>query len=311
MSTANTTDTAGTTSTAGVSGASDAADKAGGAVGTEGSAGSGTPAGGPRLLALAHRLLGSPEEAAQAVRAASRARPAATPTTAPAEITRACLELLRARESLRPVPRGPWDRAWPESRHHPGDTDTQDAQGVQDDLAALDALTPSERVVFVLHDEFALPYEAIAPIIERTPVATRRLDTRARRRLEGTEKMPEPDPERQRSAVAAFHSAARGGDLAALHALLDPDVVLRSDTGAPPPAHGARAVARTLADRAKAALPALVDGLAGLVRAAPDGTPRTVFAFTVLDDRITAVDALADPAHLSRLRLAPETEPAH
>ncbi|MEU7023396.1 sigma factor-like helix-turn-helix DNA-binding protein [Streptomyces sp. NPDC046203] len=309
MSTAKTTETAGTASTAGASGAPDAADKAGGAVGTEGSAGSGALARGPRLLALAHRLLGSPEEAAQAVRAVSRARPAATPATAPAELTRACLELLRARESLRPVPRDPWDRAWPESRHHhPGDTDVQD---VQDDLATLDALTPSERVVFVLHDEFALPYEEIAPIIERTPVATRRLDTRARRRLEGTEKMPEPDPERQRIAVAAFRSAARGGDLAALHALLDPDVVLRSDTGAPPPAHGARAVARTLADRAKAALPASVDGLAGLVRAAPDGTPRTVFAFTVLDDRITAVDALADPAHLSRLRLTPETEPAH
>jgi RNA polymerase sigma-70 factor (ECF subfamily) len=279
--------------------------------------GLGTAPGRTRLQALAHRLLGSPDEAARAVSQArlSSAAPttslATAPTTPPASATatapapapvadlaRACLELLRARESRRPVPRDPWDRSWPESRRAPGDLDP------------LDVLTPSERVVFVLHDEFTVPYEEIAPIVERTPAAARRLGTRARRRLEGTEKMPEPDPARQRTAVAAFRSAARGGDLATLHALLDPDVVLRSDTGAPPPAHGARAVAHALADRARTALPALVDGVAGLVRAAPDGTPRTVYAFTVLDDRITAVDALADPAHLSRLRLTPETEPA-
>ncbi|MEU3073051.1 sigma factor-like helix-turn-helix DNA-binding protein [Streptomyces laurentii] len=274
--------------------------------------GLGTAPGGTRLLALAHRLLGSPDEAARAV--SRTRRPPAAPTTSPAtappasatvpapapvaDLARACLELLRAHESRRPVPRDPWDRSWPESRRAPGDLDP------------LDVLPPSERVVFVLHDEFTVPYEEIAPIVERTPAATRRLGTRARRRLEGTEKMPEPDPARQRTAVAAFRSAARGGDLAALHALLDPDVVLRSDTGAPPPAHGARAVAHALVDRARTALPALVDGVAGLVRAAPDGTPRTVYAFTVLDDRITAVDALADPAHLSRLRLTPETEPA-
>ncbi|MFF0434729.1 sigma factor-like helix-turn-helix DNA-binding protein [Streptomyces sp. NPDC004327] len=227
--------------------------------------------------AMASRLLGPSGEAAEALRVGAT----------PQDVARTCLDLLRSREARRPVLKDPWDRSLPR-------------RGERD---ALDVLTPSERVVFVLHDEFSIPYDDIAPVLDRSPAATRRLAGRARHRLEGTEEMPAPDPARQREAVLAFRSAARGGDPAALRALLDPDAVLRSDTSATPPAHGAPAVARALAERVRATLPALVDGAAGLLRTAPDGRPETVFRFTVLDDRITAVDALSDGEHLARLTL--------
>ncbi|MFJ9826601.1 RNA polymerase subunit sigma-70 [Streptomyces sp. NPDC101160] len=245
----------------------------------------GTTAPADVRAAMAGRLLGSPGEARQAVRMGAT----------PQDVARTCLDLLRSREARRPVLRDPWDRSLP--------------PGAERD--ALDVLTPSERVAFVLHDEFSIPYDDIAPVVERAPAATRRLAARARHRLEGTEEMPAPDPARQREVVLAFRSAARSGDHAALRALLDPDVVLRSDGPATAPAHGARPVARALAERVRATLPALVDGAAGLLRAAPDGRPETAFRFTVLDDRITAVDALSDEEHLARLELTPmEQHPA-
>ncbi|MFI8517809.1 RNA polymerase subunit sigma-70 [Streptomyces sp. NPDC085481] len=230
-----------------------------------------------RLRAVAYRLLGSYGEADAALREAGlRLSRADSDERDRTVVARVCLERLRSREAHSADPPDPW------------------------------APTPAERVASVLHDAFAVPFDEIAPIVERTPAAARQLVVRARRRMQGTEEMPEPDPRRQREVVTAFLAAARGGDLDELLALFDGDVVLRADAEAvrtgTRPAHGARAVARGLAARARESRPALVGGAAGLAWA-PDGTPRTVFGFTVLEGRITAVDAIADREHLDRLDL--------
>ncbi|MFB7590331.1 sigma factor-like helix-turn-helix DNA-binding protein [Streptomyces sp. NPDC056169] len=295
----------------------------------------------PRLKAMAYRLLGSFDEAEEAVEQAMeqageqpREQPADQPadqsvdqsvdqpaeqsvaeeareTAATAEtaetatrdtaderpldaLARNCLDRLRSRETHRTAPWDPWD---------PWDTDRSGPAG-RALLTTLDALTPPERLAFVLHDLFDVPYEEIAPVLERSTAAARHLAGRARHRMEGTEEMPEPDPARQRKVVAAFLAASRTGDSQALLALLDPDVALRADptavrTGVRP-AHGAVAVALALAGRTREARQALVDGSAGLLLSR-DGRPRTVFAFTVLDGRITSVDVLADEGHLDRL----------
>ncbi|MFJ3904548.1 RNA polymerase subunit sigma-70 [Streptomyces sp. NPDC090025] len=210
------------------------------------------------------------------------------------ELAAVCLDRLRAREADRSVlrdPGDPWD-GW--------------ESGPED---VLDAMAPSERLAFVLHEEFAVPYETIAPVVGLTPAGTRQLVGRARRRMEGTAERPAPDPERQRAVVSAFLTAARAADGAALLALLDPDVVLRADATAvrngAVPAHGARAVAHRVSGRLRDARPAEVAGAAGLVWEAADGEPKAALRFTVLEDRVTAVDALADPPHLSRLLAAP------
>ncbi|CCA56581.1 MULTISPECIES: sigma factor-like helix-turn-helix DNA-binding protein [Streptomyces] len=240
-------------------------------------------------LPMAYRLLGSREEAEEAARDAS-GRP--DPTAA---VARACLARLRSRETHREHPWDPWD-PWAAGQDR--------REGTGED--PLDALTPPERLAYVLHDEFSVPYEEIAPVLDRTPAATRQLAGRARYRLRETEEMPTPDLHRQRAVVEAFLTAARNGDAAALHDLLDPEVVLRSDATAVreglPPAHGPGAVSETLANRVSTARKALVDGAAGLA-CPPEGDPETVFTFTVLEDHITAVDALADKPHLTRLNL--------
>ncbi|MFI8963552.1 sigma factor-like helix-turn-helix DNA-binding protein [Streptomyces sp. NPDC053493] len=278
----------------------------------------------PTAEAVAHRLLGSSAEADEAVRAvthvvtgtapgagtapaAAPARSAATGSgdSAPASgdsaddllaVARFCLDRLRSREAMRPAPRDPWDQ-WPE----------RGTDGTGQDV--LDTLTPSERVAFVLHEDFSLPYEEIAPLVDRTPTAARRLVARARRRVEGTEEMPEPDLPRQREVVLAFLAAARAGGTEALLALLDPDVVLRADAEAvrngAAPAHGAPAVAHRVAGRAQEARPALVDGATGLMWTTPEGEPKAVLRFTVLEGHVTAIDALADRSHLDRLDLRP------
>jgi ketosteroid isomerase-like protein len=168
----------------------------------------------------------------------------------------------------------------------------------------LDTLTPAERLAFVLHDLFAVPFEEIAPILDRSPAAARQLASRARRRLQGAP-APDTDLARQRAVVDAFLAASREGDFEALVALLHPEVVLRSDqaavrTGADAEVRGAAAVAATFSGRARTARPALVDGAAGAVWA-PGGRPRVVFGFTIADGRIVAIDLLADPDHLDRL----------
>jgi hypothetical protein len=172
----------------------------------------------------------------------------------------------------------------------------------------LETLAPAERLAFVLHDMFALPFDEIAPIVGRSPTAARQLASRARRRVQGAATVPDVDPHRQREVVAAFLAASRGGDLGALLALLDPDVVLRADAsavqaGASREVRGAAAVAETFSGRARFARPALVNGAAGAVWA-PGGRPRVVFGFTITRGKIAQIDLVADPERLRQLDLA-------
>ncbi|WP_435969378.1 hypothetical protein [Streptomyces sp. Qhu_M48] len=165
---------------------------------------------------------------------------------------------------------------------------------------------PDEVTRCPAHDEFSVPYEEIAEVVERTPAATRQLAGRARYRLRETEEMPEPDLARQREVVAAFLAASRSGDTDALRALLDPEVVLRADETAVregvPGAHGPAAVAEAVLAWTSTAGKAVVDGAAGLAWP-PRRDPRIVFTFTVLEGRITAVHALADEMRLGHLNL--------
>ena len=183
-------------------------------------------------------------------------------------------------------------------------------------LVVLDTLTPAERLAFVLHDMFELPFEEIAPMVGRTPAAARQLASRARRRVKGAD-IPAPDPDlaRQREVVDAFFLAARGGDFDALVALLDPDVVLRSDFGARRP--GAPRVFQGAAAVAGQALmgafptahlhPALVNGAAGVVVTVA-GRPFAVMGFTVAGGKIVEIDAIADPERVRRIAAAVLTD---
>lgn len=171
----------------------------------------------------------------------------------------------------------------------------------------LDTLSPAERLAFVLHDMFAVPFDEIAPIVGRSTDAAKQLASRARRRVQGSATLPQTDLARQREVVDAFLAAARGGDFDALLAVLDPDVVLRADhaparAGASSEVRGAPAVAGTFAGRASAAQPALVNGAAGAV-SAPGGKPRVVFGYTITGGKIVAIDLLANSARLRELDL--------
>jgi RNA polymerase sigma factor (sigma-70 family) len=176
-------------------------------------------------------------------------------------------------------------------------------------LVVLDTLTPAERLAFVLHDMFDLPFEEIAPMVGRSPAAARQLASRARRRVKGAEvRAPDPDLARQREVVDAFYRAARGGDVESLIALLDPDVVLRSDFGpkrpdAPRVVRGAAAVAEQSLRGALLSAeihPALVNGAAGAVITVA-GRPFAVMGFTVSDGKIVEIDAIADPGRVRRI----------
>jgi RNA polymerase sigma-70 factor (ECF subfamily) len=181
-------------------------------------------------------------------------------------------------------------------------------------LAVLDALAPLERLAFVLHDVFAVPFDEIAPIVDRSPAAARQLASRARRRVRGVDAAT-GDPVRRAEVVGAFIAAARDGDFDELLRLLDPDVVLRADAtaveaasarqdlGAPRLSRlvrGAPEVARAFAGRARTARRVLVDGNPGAVWA-PDGRPQAVFDFTIVDGRIVALELIADPVQLAQL----------
>jgi hypothetical protein len=177
-------------------------------------------------------------------------------------------------------------------------------------LVVLETLTPAERLAFVLHDVFDIPFDEIAPIVRRSSVAARQLASRARRRVKGAAPVPDADVARQRQVVDAFLGAAGDGDFEALLALLDPKVVLRADRGAVSAGtaivlRGAQAVAEgalAFSELAWFARPVLVNGTAGLV-AAPHGQPFSVLGFTVTNGRIVEIDILADPARLRRLDL--------
>jgi RNA polymerase sigma factor (sigma-70 family) len=177
-------------------------------------------------------------------------------------------------------------------------------------LVVLDALAPAERLAFVLHDMFELPFEEIAPMVGRSPTAARQLASRARRRVRGAE-IPDPDLARQRTVMDAFFVAARSGDLDALVAVLHPDVILRVDFGPRRPGasrvvHGAAAVARQarLGANPSALLhPALINGAAGVVITL-DGQPHGVMAFTVVNDQVVELDIIADPERIRRVASA-------
>jgi RNA polymerase sigma-70 factor (ECF subfamily) len=177
-------------------------------------------------------------------------------------------------------------------------------------LVVLDALSPAERVAFVLHDVFAVPFDEIAPIVARTPAAARQLASRARRRVQGAP-VPDVNLDGQWAVVNAFLAAAREGDFEGLLAVLDPDVVVRSDGGAARPdlltlVRGAEAVAaQAISFRrfTETATKILVNGIPGGVAWAPDGTPFSVLALTVRGGKIVEIDVLADPERLGKLDL--------
>jgi len=273
----------------------------------------------PHLRAVAYRMLGSLSEADDAVQeswlrlnrsdADIVANLGGWLTTV---VARVALDMLRARRTRREDYLGSW---LPEPVVSVDVNDDPEQEALLADsvglalLVVLDTLTPAERLAFVLHDMFGMPFEEIAPIVDRAPAATRQLASRARRRVRGAAPSPDPDLARQREVVDAFLAASRAGDFEALLEVLDPDVVFRIDTGgtpprARPPVVGAEAVARQVLQRgsplAPFARPAIVNGAAGVV-VAPEGRPFAVVGFTVADGRIVEIDLVADPAKLRRL----------
>ena len=269
------------------------------------------------LRAVAYRILGSISDADDAVQEAwlRLARSDSSQvenlggwlTTV---VARVSLNMLQSRKTRREDPAGshlPEEIAGSAERAGP------EHQAVLADsvglalLVVLDTLTPAERLAFVLHDMFAMPFEEIAPIVERSPAATRQLASRARRRVQGADTTPDADLTRRREVVQAFLAASHSGDLGALVAVLDPDVVVRADqavvrTGAEPEVRGVDAVAAIFLGRAKAARLALIDGVTGMVWAA-GGRPRVVFNFTLSSGKITAIDLVGDPGTLEQLDL--------
>ncbi|WP_371518374.1 sigma-70 family RNA polymerase sigma factor [Kitasatospora sp. NBC_01300] len=279
-----------------------------------------------RLRAVAQRMLGSTGEAEEAVQEAwlrlDRAGPDEVdnlPGWLTTVVSRICLDVLRARAVRREEPAGD---ALPDGLPDPAAA--AGAEGADPEreallvdsvgralLVVLDRLGPAERVAFVLHDGFAVPFEQIAPIVGRTPVAAKKLASRARQRVRGAAALP---PERlagHRRVVEAFLSAARGGDLAVLLAVLAPDVVRRADpaalpAGRSPVARGAETVARettVFGRRARFGAVALVDGVPGIV-IAPGGRLRLVLRVAVADGLVTGYEVVADPARLAALELA-------
>jgi RNA polymerase sigma-70 factor, ECF subfamily len=268
-----------------------------------------------RLRAIAHRILGSPSDADDAVQEAwlrfSRADTSGVGdlgswlTTV---VSRVCLNMLQARRA-RPQPRAGPDL--PEPPAGPDESGPEHQAVLADSiglalLVVLDTLTPAERVAFVLHDVFAVPFDQIAPVVDRSTPATRQLASRARARVRHHGVTRQADRLRQATLVDAFLAAARNGDFDALLAVLAPDVVLRADAhavrlGAARETRAAEQVA-AIARYARGARPALLDGEAAAVWL-PGGRPRVVWAFTTGGHGITAIELIADPERLRRLDL--------
>src|SRR4051794_40555395 len=222
-------------------------------------------------------------------------------------VARISLDMLRSRASRREQP---FDSRIPEPIVSPADgLDPEHEALVADSvglalLVVLETLAPAERLAFVLHDMFAVPFDEIAAVVGRSPEATRQLASRARRRVRGAAPEPDADPVRQRELVEAFVAAAREGDFDALLAVLDPDVVLRVDQPRrSQEVRGAEGVARrasSFARLARGARPALVNGAAGFV-VVQHGRPIGLAGFTIARDRIVEIDIVADPARLKDL----------
>jgi RNA polymerase sigma factor (sigma-70 family) len=277
-----------------------------------------------RLRAVAYRMLGSLSEADDAVQdtwirlsridADEVENLGGWLTTV---LARVCLNMLRSRQTRREEPFGP----------HVPEPIVDSVAGMDPEhevlladsvglalLVVLETLAPAERLAFVLHDMFAVPFDQIAPIVDRSPEAARQLASRARRRVRDSAPVGDADPQQQRQVVEAFLAAAREGDFDALVALLDPDVVLRADSGPGDAglAHPATIEVRGAAEVAGRALtyarlqllnrPVLVNGVLGMM-AYRDGRPFSVGAITVRGGRIVEMDILADPERLRRLDL--------
>ena len=280
------------------------------------------------LRAVALRMLGSSHEADDAVQEAwlrlSRADADAVDNLGgwlTTVVARVCLDMLRSRATKREVPPDE-EVVEPAAAGSPEDEALlADSVGLAL-LVVLDTLPPAERLAFVLHDMFAVPFDEIAPIVGRTPVATRQLASRARRRVQSNPAVPDASATIQREVVAAFLAASRDGDFEGLLRLLDPGVVLRADAvaidmaasrasaGAPTlseEVRGADAVARVFAGRARVAKLTLVDGLAGAAWSA-GGQARSVFAFVVRGGRVVSIELLMDPETLGVLDLEPVPE---
>ena len=264
------------------------------------------------VRAVAFRMLGSMPEAEDAVQEAwlrlSRSDTGEIENLGGwlrTVVARVCLDMLRSRRSRREEP----------LETHQPESAVDDAHRIDPEeetllaesvglalLVVLDTLAPAERLAFVLHDMFAVPFDEIAPIVGRSPAAARQLASRARRRVKGAAADAEADVTRQREVVDAFLAASRGGDLGALLAVLDPDIVVRADEaavqlGAAREVHGAVGVAEFFFGRARGAQPALVNGVPGLVWA-PGGRPKVAFAFTVTEGRVVEIHVHADPDRL-------------
>ncbi|GAA4682170.1 sigma-70 family RNA polymerase sigma factor [Streptomyces youssoufiensis] len=301
-----------------------------------------------RLRAVAYRMLGSGSDADDAVQETwlrlSRADTSEVANLSgwlTTVVSRICLDMLRTRTARREELVGArlpdrWDGAGPGADGGPGQGAGRaggDGPGVGADrprpgtdpehealladsvgralLVVLDTLTPAERVAFVLHDLFAVPFQQLAPIVERSPVAAKKLASRARHKVRGTPAVDAAELARHREVVRAFLAAARDGDMAGLLAVLAPDVVRRADPAALPPGapttlRGARAVAEqtmVFGRGSRRAEPLLIDGHVGIA-VAPRGRLRLAITVTVRDDRIAAYEVIADPARLRQLDLA-------
>ncbi|MEW1690599.1 sigma-70 family RNA polymerase sigma factor [Streptomyces sp. NPDC091265] len=266
------------------------------------------------LKAVAYRMLGSASEAEDALQE-SWLRAAQADTSGVENLTgwlttvvgRVCLNILRTRRTRREDPLDAYDvRA-----HGTGEGDDPEQEALLADsvglalLVVLDSLAPAERLAFVLHDMFAVPFDEIGPMLDRSPTAARQLASRARRRVKGRPVLPDADLARRRRVVEAFLAASRGGDFDALVALLHPDVVLHADrsvvpTPEPVVVRGAHTVARgamAATGRALFTGVALVDGAVALAMA-PMGRLRLVLGFTIVDGLITGIDVVADPDRL-------------
>jgi RNA polymerase sigma factor (sigma-70 family) len=270
------------------------------------------------LRAVAYRMLGSLSEADDAVQESwlhlSRSDTSGVENLGgwlTTVVARICLDMLRSRKSRREEP---LEASVPEPiTSREGGIDPEQEALLADSvglalLVVLDTLTPAERLAFVLHDIFAMPFDEIAGVVERSPTATRQLASRARRRVRGATTVKDPDLTYQREVVDAFLAASRAGNFDALLAVLDPDVVFRADrtavsAGASGEVRGAPFVARQFSGRARGARPALVNGAVGVV-VARYGRLFLVLRLTIRHGKIVGIDAVADPAHLHQLRLS-------
>ena len=270
----------------------------------------------PHLRAVAYRMLGSLNEADDAVQEAwlrlSRSDSSEVANLGgwlTTVVSRVCLDMLRARTLRREES---FDTSAPEPALAKDDAHPENEALLADSVGAamlvvLQTLPPAERVAFVLHDMFSVPFDEIATIVGRSPAATRQLASRARRRVQDGGAAPDATVARKRAVVDAFLAASRSGNFEALLAVLDPDVVVRADgaavaMGAADEVRGREAVARTFAGRARAARLALIDGVPGLVWS-QQGRPRVVFAFRVTGGSITEIDMLAEPGTIDQLEL--------